>query len=201
MATLGELKARVLDELNRPDLAVQVAAAIPRAIEHFAARRFHFNIGRKTAVTAPGQADVPSPAGLRLPDRVFVTVGGNGYELRARSPDEIEDDLLAVSTSGQPTDYADIGATFRLYPTPDAAYTLTFVGVVDVPALVGDGTSNAWTIQAEDLIAARVRYTVGRDVLRDELIARAGAIAEGEALGRLRSEATRRGSTTIRPFP
>lgn len=47
MGTLAELKARILDELpnGAPVSVRQIGQHIGRAIEHYAATRFHFNIG------------------------------------------------------------------------------------------------------------------------------------------------------------
>lgn len=195
MSTLGALKSRIASELIRSDQTANIANAISRAIEHYAGQRFWFNQSRGTATTTPSDEYVANPSGLRIEDSVFVTVGGSQYRLCKQSADAIEDLQGLVTTEGQPTDYASIGDQVRLYPTPNQAYPMAFVGVFDLTALESDDDSNAWTDEAQDLIAARARYTILRDILRDPEQAMAAQVAEREALARLRAESTRRVGT------
>jgi hypothetical protein len=166
MATLGDLKARIADEILKRNLTSQIAQHIARAIEHFADRRFWFNEARFTGDTTAGDAYVALPTELRRIDMLSITVGGSAYELVSRDWTTIED-WQGMAASGQPTDYALSGAQIRLYPTPTAIYPLALLGVADLPALSTDASSNAWTNEAADLIAARTRMTLFRDVLRD----------------------------------
>ncbi len=95
-----------------------------------------------------------------------ITVGGSSYQLDGQDWTTIED-WQGLAASGQPTDYALSGSQIRLYPTPDQVFALAVIGVADLPALSTDASSNAWTNEASDLIAARTRMTLFRDVLRD----------------------------------
>ena len=73
---------------------------------------------------------------------------------------------------------------------PAVKLDVRFGGIAElgVPA-----DSNEWTGAGYDLIAARVRMLLCRDVLRDLDGVRLAAAAEEEALGRLRRETRRRG--------
>lgn len=182
MATLGDLKARIADEILKRNLTTQIAQHIARAIEHFADRRFWFNEARFTGATTPADAYVTMAPEMRKIDMLSVTVGGSAYELCSRDWSWIEEWQGCVN-SGQPTDYSLSGAQVRLYPTPDQVYPLAALGIFDLPALATDASSNAWTNEGADLIAARTRMTLFRDVLRDgEGVALAkDAIAEAES--------------------
>jgi len=194
--TYGDLKARVAAELLRSDQAANIINAITRAIEFYAPRRFWFNEGKLTANTTPGVDLVTYPTGLRVDDAVFITVGGTGYPMTRRTYAEIEElSEVSPANTGQPTDYCTINGQLRLYLKPNLAYVVTAVGVFDQPALAVDADFNAWTGAAQDLISARARMTISRDILRDPELAQSAAQAEQEALRRLLAETTRRTST------
>jgi hypothetical protein len=89
MATLADLKARIIAETNRDDLADDLATAldevISRAIEFYAVQRFTFNEYRQTATTVANNQYVTLPAGTRMIDYLSVTVGSNAYPLRPQA--------------------------------------------------------------------------------------------------------------------
>lgn len=197
MATLGDLKARIADELLKRNLTAQISAHISRAIEFYAGRRWWFNTGRMTGAVVSGSEYSPLPTGTRLIDTVIV----GSIILERRDSSDIEEwETLAVST-GQPTDYTVEGSNLRLYPRPDAAYGLVINGTFDLPALATDGDSNAWTNDAQDLIAARARMTLCRDVLRDPDGAALAASAVNEAETDLQMKTIRRlGTGRVRAY-
>lgn len=199
MGTLAALKARIASELNRTDLTSTIADQIPRAIEFYAARRFWFNESTGTATTTAGVSTVTAPAGLRVLDCLFITIGAQKLELDEESPSVIEDWLGSNAGEGQPTDFAKVGSTFKLYRTPNDAYTLTAVGIFDQAALETDGSSNAWTTEAEDLIAYHVIDRIARTKARNVALANEARGFRDEALSQLRAETTRRLSNRIQP--
>ena len=189
MSDLATLKARIVDELNRSDLTSQIASAIPRAIEYYARERFDFNEGRSTAATVADNQYVDFPDGLRVVDEVYVTVGGNTYDMRRVEFDQMEYWHGASNTSGQPLDYAMRKRQFRIYPTPNQAYVLTVTGIYDEAALSADDDTNAWcTDLAQDLINYRVQFLMYRDILKDRESMLEASQAEKEALRELRGE-------------
>lgn len=196
MATLGELKARIANECDRDDLTTEIADRINRAIEYYADTRFWFNEQIKTATTTADDEYVTPPTGLRREDAngVFITVGGFKYPLEKRDRTYIQYWQATQNIKGQPVEFAYENEQWRLFPTPSDAYTLTVLGVYDIDAPADDDSSNDWTNHAEDLIAARARLLISRDVTYDsEMIASARA-AEQEALTRLKGETSERTS-------
>ncbi len=214
MATLGELRSRIVLECVRDDLTDAPSSdptavstdtlnqAIARAIEYFADKRFFFNESRVTNSTTGGSEYVTLPTGLRFLDLLSVTVGSNRYPLTMRDYAWTEQMLGYGPTNGQPTDFSISGTQVRLYPAPNIAYTLTWLGVFDVtPALdyTSDASSNAWTTYGEDLIAARARMLLMRDNFRDPEGATLAGLAEKEALDNLRGFTARRiGTGSVR---
>lgn len=207
MSTLGEIKARIILEMNRDDLADPpggdptaansdtLAKAIERAINHHAKGRFFFNEARRTTNAVAGQDYVARPDGLHTIDSLKATVGGSSYALTQHSNEVLDGWAAAVTTSGQPTEYAAFGDQIRLYPTPNFAYPLIFLGTADVAPLDNDSATNAWTEDGEDVIVARAKFLLARDVFRDPEAATLAMGAEGEALQRLRGQSNRRVAT------
>lgn len=217
MATLGELKTRVQTECNRDDLGDELSGAltlaIQRAIEFYADDKFWFNSVIETAVTTGGNAFVVVPSTVRKIER--LSIPAIGLTLNEAILTEVDgNDQLAPA--GQPRAYAYYNDSVKLWPAPDQAYTLQIIGIADLPLLTtgddyqwsalspivafGDDLSgqNAWTNEAQDLIAARARFTLMRDQFRDPEGAELAAGAAQEAYDRLKRETARRLVTPLR---
>jgi len=202
MATLGDLKTRIITEVNRDDLtddlAGQLAIFITRSIDYYANQRFSFNEARSTTVLTPLDEYVDLPAGTRLVDRVFLLVANTRYELTKRETWYIEG-LYSAPQQGQPTDFAFINGQIRLWPTPNQAWTLIWETVTDVLPVIttasADTVSNTWTNAGQDVIDARTRIYLYRDQFRDNEGLAQASLAEREALARLKGESNRLIST------
>jgi hypothetical protein len=205
MATYADMQARIIAETNRDDLADDLASAltraIQRAIEFYADTRFWFNEFTQASVCTPQSEYVNQPTGLRKIDRLSVQVGANSYGLKSQPFTKIDELARAMPDNvGQPTDYATFGYQVRLWRMPNIAYPLNFIGIADLSALVKPTDANAWTNEAQDLIAARARYVLYRDQFRDPDGAATAHGAELEELGRLNHETAKRlGTGRVRP--
>jgi hypothetical protein len=201
--TYQDLQNRIAGELLRTDLTSQIQTAIARAIEKYAERRFWFNEEVVAGVCTPGGQYVTYPTGLRIEDAVFIDYnasGPPGYPLLKKSAATIEGYYQAVATQTQPSLYCTLNGQIRLYPTPNLAYPLSFVGVFDQPALANPTDSNAWTTTGQDLIVAEAKRMIDRDILRDIEAAQLDGQAVKEALDKLIGETTRRtASGRIKP--
>jgi len=196
MATLGEIKTSIADEINRDDLTTQIAARITRAIDFYADTRFWFNEEIKTITTTADDEYVAVPTGLRREDEdgVFITVGGFKYPLAKKDRTYIQYWQSSQNLKGQPVEYAYESEQWRLFPTPSQAYTITVLGIYDIDAPASDSASNDWTNYAEDLIVSRAKLLIARDILYDDDMARTAFVAEKEALTSLKSETSERTS-------
>ncbi len=196
MATLGELKTRIITETNRDDLEDDLASSltlcIQRAIEHYADSRYWFNELRTTSTAAQGAEYINIPATLKIVDHLRIIVGGVRYPLRKLQMDQVEE-LYSVPLTGQPTDWAEYLGQARLWPTPNIAYTMIWEGIADVTPLDynDDNSSNYWTNEGYDLIDARARFLLYRDYFRDPEGMQIAKAAEVEAEGRLKGQSNR----------
>jgi hypothetical protein len=163
MGTYAELRARVAAELNRTDQTANIISAIDRAIAAYADQRFWFNQTHATATLDAGETYLVAPRRL---DDLFVLDGTTRYRLDEVTQSEMEDLHAGTASAGLPYLYAEYGSTVRVYPEPDQTYTFDSWGVFDVtPALSSDAASNAWTSEAQDLIAARAKLMISRDII------------------------------------
>jgi hypothetical protein len=208
MATLGDLKQRIISETTRDDLAddmaVQFANIIAKSIDQYAAERWWFNERHLFTATVAGQDYVLWPVGVtgeaRWIDELYLNQNGGNtrWPIMARSIAEFEA-LSQPSTFGQPTDYLVADDRVKLFPIPNQIYALGWDLIVNVtPALVADTDSNAWTNQGQDLIVAQAKIRLYRDnlsaIASDSRLVLALA-QEKDAYSRLRAESTRRTAT------
>jgi hypothetical protein len=215
VATLGDLKARVISETLRDDLADDMATQftdiLRRAVDQYAAVRWWFNERRVYLPTTAGQPYVVYPADCRVIDGLYYEQGGGTgrWPLTPRLIEEWEALAQPAVMAGQPTDYLvanddSFNPILKLFPTPAGVYQLVLDYIADVaPPLVLDTDSNIWTNQGADLVTAQAKIILYRDYLsataQDPRLALAMA-QEDSSYSRLRSESNRRTATgRVRP--
>lgn len=200
MTTYATLKNRVADELLRDDLLSggQVANAVLDAIKEYERERFWFNESRAlTFSTVASQREYTTADATWIPDVItidamFVTVSGQVRPLCKADPARMESLNDSSSPEGQPRDWAYLGGSIILYPTPDAVYTVRAVAHYRLTALSADGDSNAWTTDAASLIRRRAKQLLHQEVLFDYESAGAQNPLIEQALYDLRAETSRR---------
>ena len=152
------MEARIIAELHRDDVASVVDDYINDAINHYSRFRFWFNETSATQNTVAGTATYSWPATFVALDSLTITVNSRIYPLRQVSPAEIDEMYSSATETGHPTVFAMYAQQFRLYPTPDAIYTLTQYFLKTVTALTtGSASSNIWTNEGEELIRTRAK--------------------------------------------
>lgn len=198
MATLGELKQRVITETNRDDLQDDLSALLSdyfnRAIETYSETRFWFNTAISSQPLVAGNDMQALPSDFLLPDYLYVLVGPNRFSIQKRTSDEIEM-LYSVNATGQPTDYCIQSDGLRVWPRPGQNYATLWHYIKQFPPLTDDAQSNPWTEDGQYLIVATVKRFLYRDVWRDADGAAWAAQAEQEALAELKTKTNMRLST------
>lgn len=206
MATLSTLKARIAADLSRSDLTSRIASAIEDAIYHYQRRRFYFNQARDTFATVAGTEFYTSgtdpediPEDVAEVDALTITVSGRRYTLEQASFAELEQISTTTDSRGQPTMWAWYAQQVRLFPVPDAAYTVTMSYLQRIPVPASDGASNAWTTEAEQLIRACATKNIRREQLADDRGAQRAEIQEMNALRRLIMETNKLSTGPLMP--
>ena len=185
MSTFGTVRNRILSDLNRTsanDLTSSVETEINTAIAFYERRRFWFLEARATADTVAGQEYYALPEDFRDDDSLVIQAISNTYPLIKRTYEEIEQWFVQSSTTGQPTDYAIYDEQIRLYPIPNAQYTMTLSYYKQLSALSGEDNTNDWMVEAEGLIRARVEWVMFARKIRDYDAAQACKALEAEEL-------------------
>jgi hypothetical protein len=162
MATYEQMIQRIAAEIKRPDLAPSIPLAIQSAIAFYAPAKFWFNEGQETTLTIANVATVGWPPDSQGVDSLSITVNGARYPLNQVPWREIDEKDTGV-TVGVPEEFANFQQTFRFYPVPNDAYTITWYGTKSLATLTVGTDTNAWTTEAEELIRTRAKCTLMQD--------------------------------------
>lgn len=191
MPTLGEMKSHIADDLDDTSstYATQIGRAITRSIEHLKKTRFAFNESRTiTITTVIDQAayttdDAANPLSdvIKIDGMFLTDTGGQVTPISPITPQQMQVLLDNSASSGEPYNYSWYANALRIYPLPDAVYTLTLMAWYRLGAPSSDGSENAWTNEAYDLVKARALYYLASNTLRDADLATMARIAETEA--------------------
>lgn len=196
MATLADLKARIVAEMARDDLETDIPDVllyhIQDACEFYSDTKWWFNSILTTVTTTANVATVTIPSTVRIIER--LTIPAYDRELREVTLGGLDE----TTSNAAPSHYSYYNDSIRFWPTPDAAYTLNVYGIAKVAAPAVDADTSIWTNEAAPLIAAHARMTLSRDVFRDPdgtQLAQ-GAITDWRT--RLKRETARRLRTPLR---
>lgn len=202
--TLAGLKARIADDLARSDLTTQIADAIEDSIEFFKKKRWYFNETRTaTFATVAAQSfydssdDADIPLFLEL-DEVFITdTDGRRIPLDRRDPAEVHASLDNNAASGRPYCYAYFNQGFLFYPIPDAAYTITPMGHIEVAMpSTDDETNNVWMTEAFEMIRGHAKALLYTHTIKNAPDKKAEMVdAAGGAKNALTSATNRKKAT------
>lgn len=170
MATLAQLRAEIATELNRSDLSARIESAVSEAIEAYQTVRFAFNEATDTFSTAAGTEEYGTPTipdDIGEIDSVRISAGGLTYDLRPTPWAWFERNSLTPTTQGRPTRWTWYAQKIRLYPVPDAIYTVTLSYLQKIPEPAASGDSNAWTTVANEMIRHSAKRRLCAIELRD----------------------------------
>lgn len=208
MTTYATMRTRITDEfVNESLTAAQVNSAIQSAIAHYQRERFYFTESRaQTFSTVASQEFYTSSDNTNIPnlsviDELTITVNGMRYPLNERTWDWIDMISTTTTSTGPPNDYCYYGQQLRLYPIPDAAYTIRISGLIRLTTLSADSDSNAWMTDGEELIRQRAKWDLAMNTIHGPELAEVAAECEAVAYRVLKAETARRlGSGGIRPW-
>lgn len=198
MATLGDMKARIAEEIFRDDLGSAIAREITSAIRFYQAKRLYFSerysFGFNTEAGRMfySAGDAPELANLISIDFVSINQNNSITELRYAAP-HLLDRMQVPPSSGIPFWYSYYESALWLYPAPNAVVPVRVAGVVPIAAPTSDDqTGNSWMYDAEELIRSRAKRNLYLHSLGDPEMAAAMKAAEDEAYDALVRETTLR---------
>jgi hypothetical protein len=180
VSDFGTMRDRIDDELQRSDaINTQISTAIQSAISFYKYSRFWFNEGRTTGATVDGTEYYSLPSTQLSVDsiRVLRSASAGYFQLQPESFDTLEHWTQGANSESFPTHFAPFKDKFRFFPIPDAAYTTEWNGIISLGALSATTDTNAWMVEAEELIRQRAKAIVNIDLLEH-----APALAQAAAL-------------------
>lgn len=198
MSTFAQLKAQIADDLSRTDLTTQIEEAVLAAIVDQERTRFYFNerrdapafttVADQELYTSSDDADIATIAHI---DNLVMILNGSRRRLFPET-EQWMDEMSGLGT-GAPTHYSYLAKRIRLYPIPDAAYSVYMTGQIRLATLSADGDTNAWTEDAKELIRCASKEKIYRQIVHD--FARADQMMQQVQYQRqlLTSESTIRG--------
>ena len=207
MPTYSDMRARIADELaNDGDISTnQINYAIQDAIKLYERRPWWFNQKIATFSTVAAQEYYTSADLADIPNIVQIdnaVVSNNGYKTPLRAVDySTIDDIQDGSVTAEPACFCVYQQSIRLYPIPDAAYTVTLSYVYRLTTLSADSDSNAWTNDAEELIRQCAKRRIALNYLESEEVAARFATLEREAYSEMMAENRRRRPNTLLQVP
>jgi len=181
MTTFADIKAEIADDLDDTtgEYAEQIGRAVNAAIRYAERFAFYFNETRDmTFATVPSRewydgsdlADINTL--VRIEAAYLQQANGQVTDLIRFPPEEIEQLADNTAASGEPYGFVYFGQRMRLYPIPDAVYTVRLqLGPYRLTPLAADADSNAWLEEAYDMVKARAKYLVYKDTIKDPALA------------------------------
>lgn len=207
MSNFGTLRDRIADELDRTDMTTQIEREIKSAIAYYERRRFWFNEKRTNFATVVSQewytsaddSDIPNLLTLDIAKIAINATTKHDLELLPYAELEFVSDG-GEADEGQPTSMAYFQKQIRLYPIPDASYSVVLSGIFALDSLSASADTNAWMTDGEALIRQRTRRMIYSNVIRDPELAQEAGRLEAEEL-RVLIEATSQKKATGRLVP
>lgn len=175
--TLGDMKTRIASEMSRPDLAAQIALAIPDAINTYQKDRFRFSdinpstpltfltVAQQSVYSSVALADI---ATIYFIDYINVQIGSSLFRLTRDDPENLHTLIQIGTQAGLPSVFAYEGNSILLYPVPNTAYTCYLGGHIQIAGPPADDTvGNPWMTVGEKLIRSRAKFEIAVHVTRN----------------------------------
>lgn len=171
-STLGDLKARIADELARSDLTSQIELAIDDAIDIAATHRFWFNEVRGLELPlVAGQTYYTNTdiEALVEVDNLYLWLNNNQRRNLLVAPNARLDALYnGTEPQGEPLRWSRYGPELRFWPTPDQSYTVFIDGSTKGQPMEDDTDSSVWTTYGERYVRALAKLQLYAEVIRDD---------------------------------
>lgn len=193
--TYFSMQKQIIDELgDRSDLlasmfaslASPVKGAIQSAIAKWEREPFYFNevynnstplfttVSAQEFYTTTDSSLIATAPYLY---NLHALISANRWPLTKRTWQDLEDESINPAARGQPTDWAYLAQTIRLYPIPNGAYPVRASRLQVITALSADTDANAWTQDGYDLIRCEAQMILGQEFLHDDDLVRRMKVA------------------------
>lgn len=160
MSQFSDMQTRIFDECHYTN-TTQVQRAIVSAVNYYNATRFWFNeaVTKFTAslTTRYAMATV-LPTAIEI-DSIKLYKNSIPCVLQRASWQELEEIDSEIGT-GEPLKYAIHHDTLRIWPSPDATYSIEVSHMARISQTASGSSSTVWMNEAEALIRFRAKADV-----------------------------------------
>lgn len=181
MPTFSDIKAEIADDLDDTtgEYSSQIANAVLAAIRYCSRSTYYFNETREETFSTvisqqwyDGNDNANIPTLVKITRLYFIDTGGMVTDMIRMPPEEMEVLSDNTAATGQPYGWLYFGQRIRIYPIPNAVYTIRMqLGPYRLSPLVNDTDENAWLTEAYDLVKARAKYLLFKNTLKDAQLA------------------------------
>lgn len=204
--TFSNLVVQVADEIDDTtgEYSAQIQGACYAAIRFCERDVYYFNETRDVTFTTVngqewyGAADNSNiPTLVRIVEAYCERSDGERTRMRRVTPEEIELTADNSASSGEPYSYTYFGQRVRIYPIPDATvYTIRLqLGPYRLATITDASDSNAWITEAFDMVKARAKYILYKDILKDATLAAEALNDYNDQHEALKAETSRRNAS------
>lgn len=202
-STFSNLVLQIADEIDDTtgEYAGQIQNACFQAIRWCEREVYYFNETRDVFFAAnDGQDWYDGNDNPNIPTLIRITAAycerpdGRRTQIRRVMPDELEHLADSSASRGEPSAFTYFGQRVRLYPIPDdAGYTIRLqLGPYRLTTISSESDSNVWTTEAFDMVKARAKYIIYKDILKDATLAAEALNDYTEQHNALKAETSRR---------
>lgn len=202
--TFARLVAVIQDEIDdiADEYVSQIQESIFAAIRFCERETFYFNESRDvTFTTQAGKggydgSDSPHIETAVQIKNVFLTSGYNKSELERIDHLSLETSLSSEH-QGTPVCYSYFDKKLYLHPTPNAAYQVQLIlSPMRLAELETSDQEHPWFVHGFDLLKARAKYELYKNILKEPDCAVAAYNDFNEQLQELRAETSKRHNVT-----
>lgn len=211
MTTFSDLCSTIANEVDdtTEEYAGDIKNSVLAAIRFCDRTVYYFNETRDiTFPTVQGQQWYGAADNANIPTLVRIVsawkedVQGMRTLLERVPPSVIETVADSAASQGEPYEWTYFAQQIRLYPIPSSnPYTIRLqVSPYRLATLVNPNDTNAWLDEALDLVKARAKYILYKDVIKDPALA-AEALNDWSTWDNAKTAETsaRNGTGRIRP--
>lgn len=204
-STFSNLVSQIADEIDdtTSEYAAQIQQSAFAAIRYCEREVYYFNETRDvTFQTVMGQEwydgdDEPNiPTLVRIVEAYCEHQDGRRSTMGRASPSDMERVSDNTASRGEPDCWTYFGKRIRLYPIPERVYTIRLqLGPYRLAEITDASDSNVWTTDAFDMVKARSKYILYKDILKDAALAAEALNDYNDQHDALKAETSRRNAT------
>ncbi|QEE12273.1 hypothetical protein [Bartonella krasnovii] len=199
--TLSHLVSVIQDEIDDTgdEYIAQIQESIFAAIRFCERENFYFNESRDVVFTTQAGKGVYDASDTRhiesaVKIKSVYLISGQDHKLALELKDHVSlEPLLRSDQQGTPVYYSYFDRKLHLYPTPDRAYQIQLLlSPLRLAEIESVDEEHPWFVHAFDLIKARAKYELYKNILKDPDCATAAYNDFNEQLYELRAETSQR---------